>query len=92
MSMLHPSYREVMEKVNAASTDGEPIVNSRYAIVLGTAKRARQIVAADKTNVDGVQRKALSIAVDEIMNDSVHILSEESDNYEEYENDENGAV
>ena len=92
MSMLHPSYREVMDKVNEASTDGEPIVNSRYAIVLGAAKRARQLVAADKTVVDGVQKKALSIAVDEIMKDTVHILSEESENYEEYESDENGAV
>ena len=39
--MLHPSYSEIMEVVNGDIEPGEqPIVQSRYSIVLATAKRA----------------------------------------------------
>ena len=90
--MLHPSYTELMETVNKESQEETPIVHSRYSIVLGTAKRARQITAARVANNDKDQRKALSIAVDELKDGQIHILSEESENYEEYEADENGKV
>ena len=41
--MLHPSYAELMKVVNSDVEDGEnPVVSSRYSIVLATAKRARQ--------------------------------------------------
>ena len=41
--MLHPSYTDLMSVVNAEVEPGEqPVVNSRYSIVLATAKRARQ--------------------------------------------------
>ena len=40
--MLHPSYTDLMEVVNSDVEPGEqPIVQSRYSIVLATAKRAR---------------------------------------------------
>ena len=45
--MLHPSYKEMIEKLNAdANTDPEdaPLVTSRYSIVLAAAKRARQMI------------------------------------------------
>ncbi len=89
--IVHPSYVEMMQKVNESSeTPDEVIVNSRYSIVMATSKRARQIIAAEKN--DDVAKKALSMAVDEIMDDKVHILQEESDNYENYESDEDGKV
>ena len=91
--MLHPSYSELMEAVNKDVEAGEaPIVQSRYSIVLGTAKRARQLVAADRTMVDGEQKKALSIAVEELRTGQIKILSQESENYEDYVEDENGKV
>jgi len=91
--MLHPSYNELMDTVNqSAENNEEPIVHSRYSIVLGTAKRARQIIAAEATVRDGVQRKPLSIAVEELKDGQIHILSEECDNYEAYEPDENGRI
>ena len=100
--MLHPSYKELMEKVNEGSTDGSPIVHSRYSIVLGTAKRARQITAAEykkaekakkngeKPPLRDASKKALSIAVDELDNDKIHIISEDSENYESSVADEDG--
>lgn len=44
--MLHPSYSDLMNIANSEVEQGEqPVVNSRYSIVLATAKRARQIIA-----------------------------------------------
>ena len=43
--MLHPSYTDLMKVVNQDVEEGATkIVNSRYSIVLATAKRARQII------------------------------------------------
>ena len=44
--MIHPSYVELMQVVNSDQTEigEEPVVNSRYSIVIATAKRARQII------------------------------------------------
>lgn len=86
--MLHPSYSELMQEVNKDVENGEtPIVQSRYSIVLGTAKRARQLVAANCTTLNGEPKKALSIAVEELRTGSIKILSEESEDYENYEDE-----
>ena len=44
--MIHPSYVELMQVVNSDQTEigEEPVINSRYSIVIATAKRARQII------------------------------------------------
>lgn len=100
--MLHPSYKELMQKVNEGSEDGNPIVHSRYSIVLGTAKRARQITAAEykkaekaksfgeKPPLRDASKKALSIAVEELDSEKIHIVSESGENYESYVADEDG--
>ena len=37
--MLHPSYSDLMNVVNSNVEEGEePVVNSRYSIVMATAK------------------------------------------------------
>ena len=47
--MLHPSYTDLMKVVNSEVEEGEtPVVNSRYSIVLATAKRARQIIETER--------------------------------------------
>ena len=51
--MIHPSYVELMKVVNEDVVIGEePVVNSRYSIVLAAAKRARQIVNGQPTNIE----------------------------------------
>ena len=78
--MIHPSYFELMEMVNKDVPEGEkPIITSRYSIVLGTAKRARQLVAADHTMYNGKAEKPLSIAVDELKNGEIHIIRPEAE-------------
>lgn len=76
--MLHPSYSDLMEVVNSDVVEGEqPVVQSRYSIVLATAKRARQIVSGEDSLVRGKGKKPLSIAVEELHKGKIKILSEE---------------
>ena len=73
--MLHPSYTDLMEAVNKEVEPGdEKLVNSRYSIVLATAKRARQLIAGAETTNNGNKEKPLSVAVDEIYTGQVKIL------------------
>ncbi len=78
--MLHPSYTDLMEVVNSDVEPGEqPIVQSRYSIVLATAKRARQIIGGEEPLVRtrGKGIKPLSIAVDELYDSKIKILTDE---------------
>lgn len=77
--MIHPSYTDLMRVVNSNVEEGEePLVNSRYSIVLATAKRARQIIKGSKPLVDPKVNKPLSIAVQEVYEGKVKILPDES--------------
>lgn len=79
--MLHPSYSDLMKVVNSEVEPGEaPVVNSRYSIVMATAKRARQIIGGDEPMVEGREEKPLSIAVAELNEGKIKILA---DNEEE---------
>ena len=66
--MLHPSYTDLMKVVNKDVEEGETkVVNSRYSIVMATAKRAREIIDGAEPLVrtkDG--EKPLSIAIAEL--------------------------
>ena len=76
--MLHPSYADLISVVNSSVEEGEdPVVNSRYSIVMATAKRARQIIAGDKGLVESKGGKPLSVAVEELHQGKIRILSEE---------------
>ena len=79
--MIHPSYVELMKVVNNDVEIGEePVVNSRYSIVIAAAKRARQIIAGAEPMVDSVENgKPLSIAVEELYQGKVKILGEDDD-------------
>ncbi len=79
--MLHPSYTDLMKVVNSGVEIGEePVVNSRYSIVLATAKRARQIIGGDEPVIDNMSnQKPLSIAVEEVFNSKVTIVGEDND-------------
>ena len=74
--MIHPSYVELMGVVNENVEIGEePVVNSRYAIVIAAAKRARQIISGDEPMAEKVVcPKPLSVAVEEIYESKVKII------------------
>ena len=76
--MLHPSYSDLMKVVNSEVEPGEaPVVNSRYSIVMATSKRARHIIAGDDPLVNVKDSKPLSIAVEELNQGKIKILSDE---------------
>ena len=75
-TMIHPSYSELMTKINANGTAEDPVVKSRYSIVMGTAKRARQMVDNGYMEQEDHSRKPLSIAVEELDEGRIRILSD----------------
>ncbi len=79
--MLHPSYVELMEKVNENVNVGEePVVNSRYSIVCATAKRARQLIDGQDPMIDcSPEAKPLSVAIAELNSKDLRILGEEDE-------------
>lgn len=98
--MIHPSYVELMQVVNSDQTEigEEPVINSRYSIVIATAKRARQIIGGDEPMINkSAGRKALSVAVQELYEGKVKIVGEDDtsetdktkDSHEIAENPEN---
>ena len=82
--MLHPSYTDLMSVVNAEVEPGEqPVVNSRYSIVLATAKRAREIIDGSMPLVDAkVGEKPLSIAIDEMNQGKMTIIAQDEEEEE----------
>ncbi len=69
-----------MKVVNSDVEPGETkVVNSRYSIVMATAKRARQIVNGDEALVDGDSEKPLSIAIEELNQGMIKIIGDEEE-------------
>ncbi len=80
--MLHPSYLELMNAVNAnaETTDGKPVVTSRYSIVVAAAQRARQLIEEEVQEADNyVISKPLSTAINELMSGKVTIVPGDED-------------
>ena len=78
--MLHPSYTDLMRVVNKDVEEGATkVVNSRYSIVLATAKRARQIIDGEEVLVQAkAGQKPLSIAIEEVNQAKIKIVGEEA--------------
>ena len=77
--MLHPSYTDLMKVVNKDVEEGETkVVNSRYSIVMATAKRAREIIDGAEPLVDTKDgEKPLSIAIDELNQAKIQVEAED---------------
>lgn len=82
--MLHPSYLELRDRIVGDTEENDL---NRFSLIIGTAKRARQIIEEEnlrnrqdasevKVRVpsDNLKSKPVSQAVSEIYNDQVHIL------------------
>ena len=89
--MIRPSYTDLINEVNSEEEPGEqPVVQSRYSIVLATAKRARQIIAGEDPMVPaGPGKKPLSVAVQELYMGKVKIVGDDGE--EEEEENKNAA-
>lgn len=82
--MLHPSYSDLMAVVNSEVEPGEqPVVQSRYSIVMATSKRARQLIAKEDPSIVNTGKKPLSVAVEELYTSKIRITGDEEEEVEE---------
>lgn len=80
--MLRPTYNDLIDSMNKNREEGELEVQSRYSVVIASAKRARQIIDGDTPLVKAEEdRKPLSIAIEEISKNLVNV--EKGLDYEE---------
>ena len=78
--MLHPSYTDLMKVVNKDVEPGEePVVSSRYSIVMATSKRARQITQQFEDEKTVTEEKPVLLAIDEIKNHEINLLEPDED-------------
>ena len=81
-----PSYNDLIKVVNSGVEPGdEPLIQSRYSIVIATAKRARQLIAGEESAVPADARKPLSIAIDELYQSKVKIINDDNTPEDEIE-------
>ncbi|CUH92570.1 DNA-directed RNA polymerase subunit omega [Herbinix luporum] len=81
--MLYPSYTDLIRVVNSDVEPGEqPVVNSRYSIVIATAKRARQLISGAEPLIDKEFPKPLSMAIEELYQGKVKIVADDNINKE----------
>ena len=67
-----------MNILNGDVEEGEePVISSRYSIVMATAKRARQIIGGEEPLVEIKQDKPLSIAIEELVEGKIKIMPED---------------
>ncbi len=80
--MIHPSYTELID-VLSGQESLESSMLSRYTIIIAAAKRDRQIVDGSEILVEDPKvNKPVSIAVDELYNSKIKIISHNPDEEE----------
>lgn len=83
--MLRPSYSDLLEVISEETND--ITLGSRYTIVVAAAKRARELIAADKPLIldNEIQvHKPVSIAVNELYAGKIRVQHGEDVSGEEY--------
>lgn len=71
--------------VKPAVTDLLKKVDNRYSLVIMTAKRARQIAEGETPMTSADEKSPVTLAVNEINEDKVYRIDEETDNEENEE-------
>ena len=77
--MIHPSYTELIDVLSGQESLDNSML-SRYTIIIAAAKRARQLVDGSEPLVDNIKvDKPVSIAVNELYNSKIKIISHNLD-------------
>ena len=77
--MIHPSYTELLEVLGTQDTLDDSML-SRYTLIIAAAKRARQLVDGSPMLIDDPKNdKPVSIAVNELYNSKIKIISHDPD-------------
>ena len=73
--MLHPSYTDLLDAINKDVEAGEPpVANSRYSVVMATARRARQLIDGQEAFVESTGKKPLSVAIEELGKGRINVV------------------
>ncbi|NLL69880.1 MAG: DNA-directed RNA polymerase subunit omega [Epulopiscium sp.] len=76
--MLRPSYADLMEILNKSNkVENQPVISSRYSVVIAAAKRARQLIDGKDPLISDESIKPLSTAIQELYEGKVHVTIEE---------------
>lgn len=87
--MIHPSYTELIDVLSKQEGLDDSML-SRYTIIIAAAKRAREIVDGSEPLIDYVKvDKPVSIAVNELYNSKIKIISHNPDEEEAVVEEEN---
>ena len=87
--MIHPSYTELIDVLSKQEGLDDSML-SRYTIIIAAAKRAREIVDGSEPLIDDVKvDKPVSIAVNELYNSKIKIISHNPDEEEAVVEEEN---
>ena len=77
--MIHPSYTELLEVLSEQESLDNSML-SRYTIIIAAAKRARQLVDGSEPLINNYKvDKPVSIAVNELYNSKINIISHNPD-------------
>ena len=77
--MIHPSYTELLEVLSEQESLDNSML-SRYTIRIAAAKRARQLVDGSEPLINNYKvDKPVSIAVNELYNSKINIISHNPD-------------
>ena len=77
--MIHPSYTELIDVLSGQESLDNSML-SRYTIIIAAAKRARQLVDGSEPLVNNIKvDKPVSIAVNELYNSKIKIISHNPD-------------
>ena len=72
--MLRPTYNDLIDSMNKNREEGELEVQSRYSVVIASAKRARQLIDGEEPLIKGEEgKKPLSMAIEEISRNLVNV-------------------
>ena len=87
--MIHPSYTELIDVLSKQEGLDDSML-SRYTSIIAAAKRAREIVDGSEPLIDDVKvDKPVSIAVNELYNSKIKIVSHNPDEEEAVVEEEN---
>ena len=87
--MIHPSYTELIDVLSGQEGLDDSML-SRYTIIIAAAKRARQLVDGSEPLVDNIKvDKPVSIAVSELYDSKINIISHNPDAEEIVASEEN---
>lgn len=76
--MFEPSAQELINAANKNTLNENEKIKSKYTVIIGAAKRARQLVDEKDERVDR-GKNPLTIAIDEIENGVVKVIPDNKD-------------